>query len=177
MTTPITFLRDQAGGAGAEMALVVPLLLAILIGSVEMGNYFYNQHKLVEGARNGARYAARQGLSNYSACTGNLSGTVYDDTKLMVRKGTLNSAADDLLPNWADAGTTFDVSMSCTTALANSSGGTYAFGGIYADTTSGAPTVVVTASLPYRPLFGAVFGFNGFGFKLNAKQSAAVMGL
>ena len=163
------------------MALVVPLLLVILVGSVETGNYFYNEHKLIEGARNGARYAARQRFSNFTTCSGdvptrNLSGTVFENTRLMVRKGTLDSTANDLLPNWANAATVFDVTMTCQAALANGSGGNYAFGGIYANASSGAPTVLVSASLPYRPLFGA-FGFTGIGFKLNAIQTAAVMGL
>ncbi|MFL6733747.1 MAG: TadE/TadG family type IV pilus assembly protein, partial [Sphingomicrobium sp.] len=176
MNALIQCIRDRRGGAGAEMALVIPLLLIILVGSIETGNYFYNEHKLVEGARNGARYAARQRFSNYSACSGTVGGTVYADTKLMVRKGTLDSTANDLLPNWADAATVFDVTMTCQPALANGSGGNYVLGGIYANASSGAPTVLVSASLPYRPLFGA-FGFTGLGFKLNATQTAAVMGL
>jgi Flp pilus assembly protein TadG len=171
-------LGDRSGAAAVEMALVTPLLLILLFGSVELGNYFYNEHKLVKAARDGARYAARQSFSTYSACSGevptrDVAGTVFEKTKLMVRKGTLDSTATDTLPNWASA--TFTVTMSCKTTLDNGSGGNYALGGIYANTS--APTVVVNASLPYYPILGLPFGLSGLGASLNASQSAAVAGL
>jgi Flp pilus assembly protein TadG len=160
------------------MALVTPILLILLFGSVELGNYFYNEHKLVKAARDGARYAARQSFSNYSACSGSvptpgLAGSVHENTKLMVRKGTLDSTAADLLPNWASA--TFTVTMSCSVSLDDGAGGNYALGGIYANTS--APTVVVKASLPYYSVLGVPFGLSGLGASLNATQSAAVAGL
>lgn len=171
-------LLDNSGAAAAEMALIAPLLLAILFGSVELGNYFYNEHRLVKAARDGARFAARQSLSNYSSCSGDVptpgvAGTVHENTRMMVRKGTLDSTAADILPNWASA--TFSVTMSCSTTLNDGGGGNYALGGIYANTS--APTVVVSASLPYYPILGVAFGLSSIGASLNATQSAAVMGL
>lgn len=170
--------RDRSGAAAAEMAFVAPLLLVLLFGSVELGNFFYNEHKLVKAARDGARYAARKSFSNYSACSGNVptpgvAGTVNENTKLMVRKGSLDANAADLLPNWASA--TFSVTMSCTTELDDGVGGNYSLGGIYANTS--APTVVVSASLPYSSVLGLPFGLSGLGATLNATQSAAVAGL
>lgn len=182
---------DRCGAAAAEMALIAPLLLAILFGSVELGNYFYNEHKLVKAVRDGARYAARQQFSNYSACTGSVptsgtAGSVYENTKLMVRKGKLDTTAVDLLPNWSGVtasctgnptGGCFEVTMSCTTQLSDSTLGNLALGGIYANVTTGAPTVVVSARVPYYPLLGTPFGFSGMSIFLNARQSAAVAGL
>jgi hypothetical protein len=170
--------RDKRGTAGAEMALVAPLLLSLLLGAAELGNYFYDEHKLIKGVRDGARYAARQKFSNFSACSGSVptsgtAGSVYENTKLMVRKGALDVNATDLLPNWGSA--TFSATMSCKTSLDDGAGGNLAFGGIYAATS--APTVVVTVSLPYRSIIGTAFGLSGFGLTLNATQSAAVMGL
>ena len=49
------------------MALVVPILLVLLFGSAELGNYFMNEHILVKAVRDGARYAARQDFTNFSA--------------------------------------------------------------------------------------------------------------
>jgi hypothetical protein len=170
--TGLLFNRD--GAAAVEMALVFPLLMILMLGSVELGNYFYNEHKLVKAVRDGARFAARQGMSNYTACSGSPPQAVIDDTKLMVRKGTLDSSAPDLLPSWGSA--TFTMTISCTATL-NTGAGPYAAGGIYANLPGGAPTVVVTASLPYRPILGVPFGFSGLGRSVNATQSAAVAGI
>ena len=49
------FLHDTRANAAVEMALVAPLLLAILFGSVELGNYFMNEHELIKAVRDGAR--------------------------------------------------------------------------------------------------------------------------
>lgn len=165
--------RDARGSAAVEMVLVAPLLLGVMLGSVEVGNYFYDEHRLVKAVRDGARYAARQQFSGYSACSGQPTAPIPANAKLMTQKGTLDSTAEDLLPNWSSA--TFTISMSCTTSLAASGGGTYNLGGIYANVS--APTVVVSVSIPYQSLFGTAFGFSTPGVTLNATQSAAVMGL
>lgn len=175
MKSWFALVRDRRGTAAAEMALVTPLLLIIMAGSVELGNYFYNQHTLVKSVRDAARFAARQRMSNYTTCPGSPPQAIIDDTKTVARKGYLDSTANDLLPNWASA--TFSVTMTCKANLTDSGGGTLAFGGIYADTASGAPTVLISASLPYRPVIGAAFGFSGSNLTLNANQQAAVMGL
>lgn len=159
------------------MALVTPLLLLIMFGSVEMGNYFYDEHKLAKAVRDGARYAARQRFANYTACTGSPPQAVIDDTRKIVRKGALDGAASDLLPNWDSAGVSFSVMMSCQATLDLGGGNSMAPSGIYAGMTSGAPTVTVTASLPYQPVVGSAFGFSGANLSLNATQQAAVAGL
>lgn len=168
---------SSRGAAAAEMALVTPLLLVLMFGSVELGNYFYDEHKLVKAVRDGARYAARQRFANYSGCTGALADPFYTQTKTIVRKGSLNPADTDLLPNWDDTDTSFTVAMSCQTSLDLGGGNSATPSGIYAGMITGAPTVTVTARLPYRPLIGAAFGFSGINAFLNATQHAAVAGL
>ncbi|WP_155265348.1 TadE/TadG family type IV pilus assembly protein [Sphingomonas segetis] len=177
MRTFRELLRDNRGAAAAEMVLVIPFLLALMMGSVELGNYFYNEHKLVKSVRDGARYAARQRFSNYTDCTGEVptrdtADTVFENTELVVRKGSLDPAAQDLLPNWDSAN--FSATMTCLSELDDGSGGNYAFGGLYANVQ--APTVLVTVTLPYRSVIGTAFGFSGLGLNLYAAQSAAVMG-
>ena len=169
---------DRSGSAAVEMALITPLLLVILFGSVEVGNFFYNEHRLTKAVRDGARYAARQSFTNYSGCTGTAAAVptaLLDSTKLIVRKGMLDSSEPDLLANWANGSTIFTVMMQCSTAA----GGT-TLGGIYNGNNVGtagfAPRVIVTASLPYQPILGA-FGFTGSGVFLNAAQQSAVTGL
>lgn len=172
-------LYNCRGAAAAEMALLVPLMLVLLFGSVEIGNYFYNEHKLVKGVRDGARYAARQGFIHYAGCSGTesevpvdgVAGTVFENTKLLVRKGKIDTAAADLLANWDDANVNFTVTMTCSTTA----GGT-TMGGIYKGMTGGAPVVIVRASLPYRSVLSNV-GFDATDLTLNAVQQAAVVGV
>ena len=160
--------RDTRGTAAAEMALVTPLLLILMMGSVEIGNYFYNEHILVKAVRDGARYAARQNFTNYSACSGAPGGTVAADTKNIVRSGLL-SGGTDRLARWSSA--TFTMSTACYTT-SNSQN----MLGIYRGAANGAPVVTVSVIIPYQPVLSS-FGFSGIGLNLNATQQAAVMGI
>jgi Flp pilus assembly protein TadG len=171
-------LRDTRGAAAAEMVLVLPLLLVIMFGSVELGNYMLNEHTLLRAVRDGARYAARQPFASYSGCNGTAAAVpsaVSDNTKLLVRKGTLNSSDPDQLSNWTDASTQFSVQMTCSTAP----GGT-TLGGIYLGNVTGtadvAPNVRVYARVKYQPVLG-LFGFTGSGFFVDAASQAAVTGV
>jgi Flp pilus assembly protein TadG len=171
-------LQDTRGAAAAEMVLVLPLLLVIMFGSVELGNYMLNEHTLLRAVRDGARYAARQPFASYSGCNGTAAAVptaVSDNTKLLVRKGTLSSSDPDLLSNWADASTYFSVQMTCSTTA-----GSTTMGGIYIGNATGtagvAPAVQVYARLRYKPILG-LFGFTGSGFYLDAVDQAAVTGV
>lgn len=177
-TSLTRLVRDGSASAAAEMALVMPLLLIIMMGSVELGNYFLDEHVLVKGLRDGARFAARQAFTNYNGCTAtpaDVPQAVIDNTKLIVRKGSLTSTDADLLPNWDDAATTFTVQTSCT----DTAGGT-GMSGIYAGNIVGnanlAPIVIVTASVPYKTVL-STYGFTGKGYSLNATQQATVTGI
>jgi Flp pilus assembly protein TadG len=174
---------NERGAAAAEMALIMPLLLVLMMGSVELGNYFLDEHVLVKAVRDGARYAARQSFTNYNGCsttatdlpTRGVAGSAYENTKLIVQKGSLDTADDDLLPNWSEGDTTFIVQLTCSNTV-----GTTGMSGIYAGnivgTDNAAPVVIVTASLPYRTVLSS-FGFTGQGYSLNASQQASVTGI
>lgn len=175
---------DATGAAAVEMALVGPLLLIIMFGSIELGNYFLEEHDLVKSVRDGARFAARQDFSNYTACSGNLptpgtAGSAFENTKLIVQKGTLDSTASDLLPNWPSV--TFSATVSCVGAAGGQN-----MGGIYSGRLGGtcngssatgcAQVITVNASLNYRSILGS-FGFTGKSLTLNASSQAAVTGI
>lgn len=160
-------IHDRTAAAAAEMALVMPLLLLIMFSSVELGNYFMNEHRLTEAVRNGARFAARQSFSNYTACSGTPGGTVESDTRNVVMTGYV-SGGTVVTPNIQASDVT--VSTSCMTST-----GGQTMTGIYTGRANGAQIVTVAASVNYRPVLSA-FGFTGIGFKLNAKSEAAVAG-
>jgi Flp pilus assembly protein TadG len=166
-------LRDCRAAAAAEMALVLPLLLAILFGSLELGNFFMNEHTLVKAVRDGARFAARQSFTNYTACSGAPGGSVVADTRNVVMNGYL-AGGTIITPNIQAS----DISV--TTTCMTSAGG-QTMSGIYVgrdvdgDSQIDAQIVTVSATVSYRPVLAA-FGFRGVGLNLNAASQAAVAG-
>ena len=159
-------LSDRKASAAAEMALVLPLLITLMFGGIEVGNYFMNEHTLVKAVRNGARFAARQKFTNYTACSGSPGGTVVSDTQNLVMRGYL-SGGRIITPNIQAAD--ISVTTSCFSTVNSES-----MTGIYFGRTDGAQVVTVTASVTYQPILG-FFGFDGF--TLNAESQAAVAGI
>jgi Flp pilus assembly protein TadG len=51
-------VRDERGAAAVELALVLPLILLILLGTIEFGRAWNVRQTLVDAAREGARVAA-----------------------------------------------------------------------------------------------------------------------
>lgn len=169
MTRGLSLLRRHSGGSAAvEMALVMPLLLILMFGSLELGNYFMNEHTLVKAVRDGARFAARQSFANYTACTGSPDAAVVSATQNLVMNGALGGGTI-ITPNIQ--ATDIGVTTSCMTEAA-----AQPMAGIYTGRTDGAQIVTVTASVAYRPVASA-FGFSGSGLRLNAMSQAAVTGL
>ena len=179
MKNALRLFKCTRGSAIVEMALVAPFLLIIMFGSVELGNYFMDEHALVKAVRDSARFAARQNFTNYTGCSGSPGGTVAADAETIARKGVLDSTADDLLPNWNSA--TFSVSVSCTGSVDGQDMlGIYRsrVGGTCDGATSNgcAQVVTVDATVPYSAILGS-FGFTGLGLNLNASSQAAVTGI
>ena len=167
---------NRSGSAAVEMALCMPLLLALMMGSAEIGNYFMNEHTLIKSVRDGARYAARRPWSDYTSCNA-VSGALVTDTRNVVMNGYL-STGTILTPNITPGNIT--VSTTCT---ANAGGqpmkGIYNNRGTFcggAPTSGCAQIVTVSAQVPYRSILGT-FGFSGFGMQLNASSQAAVAGI
>jgi Flp pilus assembly protein TadG len=50
-------VRDDAGAAAVEFALVLPLLLVMTMGIIEFGRAFNHSHVITDAAREGARRA------------------------------------------------------------------------------------------------------------------------
>lgn len=169
----------ERGSAAAEMALCLPLLLIIMMGTVELGNYFLDEHVLVKAVRDGARFASRQSFTAFDCSSGTADqDAVVTPTENLVRTGS-PSGGTDRLPGWS--GATFSVTVACHTQVVSgqdSSGKpvSQTMSGIYSGYSTGAPVVTVTASVPYSAVLGA-FGFTGLGYSLNASEQAAVAGI
>ncbi|MEQ7872904.1 TadE/TadG family type IV pilus assembly protein [Sphingomonas sp. ASV193] len=171
MTASRASIRRDGGNAAAEMALLVPLLVILGMGSIEVGNYFLSEHKLVQSVRDATRYIARQDFSNFNTCTASWSavpnntladGTkIVDNTKAIVKQPALN---------WTGTGMTIDVEMMCDSA-------TGSLGGIYNNTGGVARLVRVTAHVPYASSAAYGLGVNFNGYFMNASEQAAVTGV
>ena len=157
-------MRATRGTAAAEMALMLPLLVMLLMGTFEGGYFLWNEHKVVKGVRDGARYAARQDFSDFTCSSDTIDSTVVSNVKNLTRTGTADGSGNDAVPGWTNDDITVTLSCDDTTST-----------GIYADVGT-APRVTVSASVAYPSLFGSL-GFNTGSLHLNASAQSAVMGL
>lgn len=155
---------DRKGAASAEMALVIPILFALMCGGFELSRYFLHEHTVLKAVRDGARYASRRKFTDYSCASANAGAE--QAIRNLTRTGTIGGT-QPRLSYWTDE-TTITVSVACDTS------GTYK--GVYEGLALGAPVVTVSASVPYTSLFG-LLGYNTSGLALNAKSESAVMGI
>lgn len=166
-------VSKEDGAAGAEMALMVPLLTILMFGSLELGHYFWNEHKVVKAVRDGARFAGRQSFSTF-ACTQGATTTVSAtsgkglEIDNLVRFGKLNVVASvdqPIVRNW-----TAPVSIEVTCAPVAT------YSGIYKGMEATVPVVRVGATTTYPSLFGTL-GFDSSSLNLVAESQSAVMGI
>ena len=167
-------LRDSSATAAAEMAMVTPLLLALLFGSVELGNYFLSQHAVSKAVRDGSRYASRLTIETDYDCPGAVFEDPAYDTlvKNVTKTGTVDGTGTGRFPadQWADAcpgATALQVSVRCVAQ------GEYT--GIYSGLDGDVPVVKVAAALAYRSVLGEL-GLDP-GLCLRAQSEVAVAGL
>lgn len=186
MSALVRLVRCERAAAAAEMALVTPLLVLLVAGAVEIGYYFYSEHRLVESVRDAARYAARSNFTSFATCPASGSKTdfttsdaLYLQARNVAKTGDPASAnsAQGRLPGWgtsAPDGTDFKMSFTCTTSV-TVAGTTTTMGGIWKYATGGARVLDVRATVPHASIF-AVFGID-MPIELNARQQAAVVGV
>ena len=163
MTTGQSLLTCRRGAAAAEMALVLPFLVVLLFGSVDLGYYFYNQHQVVKGVRDGARFASRQSFTAISCNGTTIPGEVETAIKNVTRTGRI-SGGSARVPGWINDDIT--VSVTCPTTPLTS--------GIYKNETN-APQINIVATVDHNALFAGLVLDSPL--RLNANQQAAVMGI
>lgn len=159
-----SLLDCQRGGPAAELALILPFLVVMLFGGLELGYYFYSQHQVVKGVRDGARYASRQSFVDLNCDTGSVPADVETAIQEITRTGRV-SGGTARVPGWEND----DIMVSLTCP------GTAITTGIYAGE-SNAPQINLVASVAYQSLFEGV-GIIDSTYTLNASQQAAVMGI
>lgn len=158
-----TLITCKKGAAGAEMALVTPLLIIIMFGIFEAGNFFWNQHIVSTAVRDGARFAARNPLSEFAGCAP--SASVVTATRNVTRTGRV-AGGTPRIADWTNGDTTITVTSPCSSTTTS---------GIYVNNPGGAPVVNVTATVTYNALFNNL-GFTTTNLSMEANAQSAVMG-
>lgn len=75
-------LRRDESGLAAEFALVVPLMLLLILGTIDIGIYAYTLNRAEKATQIGARWAAVTDPLNTELKTVNLSGVTVSGTQL-----------------------------------------------------------------------------------------------
>ncbi len=154
---------DRSGTAAAELAMSLPLLLVLLFGTFELGNFFLSEHVVQKAVRDAARYAARLPTSSYPGCTP--TAAALTEIQKIARTGRPDGTVQRL-QGWA-ADTMTTVTMTCDTS------GTYT--GVFDDNPLGAPTITVVSNVPYTSLFGTL-GIGEPSLVLTARSQTAGYG-
>lgn len=164
MTGWRTFCNRQEGAAASEMALMLPLLLAMMFVGFEAGHYFYTEQKVIQAVREGARYAGRRPFADFP-CGGAASATAISDIKNVTRTGVLSGGAPRI-SNW-------DVNLISVSYTCNAG---YATSGIFKGNSGGAPIVTVSAAAGYPSLFESL-GLIDSSTQVFASAQAVVNGI
>ena len=68
-------LKDRAGAAGVEFALLLPTLVVLVIGAVDVGTLTFQQTEVAAAAHAGAQYALKYGYNQAAIQTAVTSAT------------------------------------------------------------------------------------------------------
>jgi TadE-like protein len=181
MAGNVSLIKSENGAAGVEMALMLPLLLILMFAPFELSNYFWTEHKVVKGVRDGARYAARLNFSNYKCpdpdAPGdlgieNMDPLLATQIKEVTRTGQV-SGGPATIANWVNDDVT--IVVSCPNEALDGSEDAVVNTGIYHGLDN-APRVRVSTTVTYRSLFQTL-GFDTTDITVSASSQAAVMGI
>ena len=174
------FASCSNGNAAAELALILPIMLLLLFGSVELGNLFLDQHALSKQVRDGARFASRLPLSATYTCPSDVFATssptpdakILNVTKNGVVEGTGHPRWDSTYwaRNCTGQATTLQISYRCVDKDASG------LDGIYTGLDGDLAVVKVSGQVRYRSILTAV-GLNLTNVCMTAEAETPVVGL
>jgi Flp pilus assembly protein TadG len=102
---------SERGAAAVEMALVLPLLVVLGLGAVELARTIWQYQVVTKGVRDGVRYLTRVPVT----CAGGV-GTFNDGNDVTVAENLVMSGtgtvSTPILPTYADAD--FNIDVTCT---------------------------------------------------------------
>lgn len=166
-----TLFVDRTATAAAEMALVAPLLIALLFGSVETGNYFMTEHAVAKSVRDGARFGSRLPLLAGYTCPSTVNAVASTPIINVTKTGSVDGTATGRFPAsfWASACSPATQSVTVTMRCVPKAN----YLGVWAGLGSDIPVVTVSADVSYTTLFG----FSAGGLCMHATSEAPVSGI
>jgi len=153
-----------------EFALVLPLLLVLLGGMLELSRAIYQYHVIAKGVQDAARFLSRRDeiVESGTCPPGGDWSTAEGLAKTLALKGTLDGSADYVLAHWDDPNT-ITVSVRCEAAGSMVSPLNPAAPG------TALPVIEVSASVPFNDI--GLLGFLGLNaFSINATHSEMGIG-
>lgn len=147
------------------MALLIPLVLAMMLATFEGAWYMVCEHRVIKGVRDAARYAARLDRSQFT-CPGNAFTGSTATIQNLARTGKL-TGGNAQVPGWVNGDVT--VTVNCATLTAGSAG-------IYNSTGGNAPRVTVRTQFNYPSMMGTL-GFSQTTVQIGAAAQSPVIGL
>ena len=139
--------RRQEGAVLAETAIVMPLLVVLILATAEFSNAFWQYSTLTKMVRDGARYAATQGLLGST-------GVVVLTTELRAEVGNVV-----VYGNSAGSGSPSLTGMQPSSVTLEAPGD---------------GDIVVRANYAYQPLFGLIPTFYGSSVSAPLSFDAAI---
>lgn len=92
-------IKKQKGAAVLEFVVVLPLLLLLVIGTIELGTAFFRYNTLTKSVRDGARYLAEKSTLG-STQTVVITDGLKADVKNLVVYGSTGGGGTAVLPNF-----------------------------------------------------------------------------
>jgi len=85
--------RFRSGAAAAELAVIGPLLLTLVLGAVDFGRFAFNYIAVTNAARAGASYGVMNNFtsSSYSTWTAGITQAAKDEMTQQVGSGNIGN--------------------------------------------------------------------------------------
>ena len=68
--------RGQEGAAAVEFALILPVLIFLILGGMDLGHMYYIDHLITSASREGARYGSKYTGATAAPTSGAISNYV-----------------------------------------------------------------------------------------------------
>ncbi|NVD43530.1 TadE/TadG family type IV pilus assembly protein [Qipengyuania atrilutea] len=171
-------MRDNRAAAAAEMALIMPMMFALIFTTFEGGNYLLTEHRVLKSAREGARFAGRLNYSAFDCASGAVVGDFQTSPQItnanairnVMRYGNPEGTGR---PRFTlQQGDDFTVTLDCPISSDTT---TYHNNGIYRER-GNVPRVLVNARISYNSILG-LLGFDTSSVVVRGQAQAAVMGV
>ncbi len=108
--------RDRDGAALVELTLLMPVLIALMVGVAEIGRAMHQQHIIAKSVRDAARTLARDPrlFDPATGCSTSIPAALQSQIETIVLKGTLDPTANFLISYWDNPATEVTITVACT---------------------------------------------------------------